>query len=142
MNKEIRILILFTPTMLGVSSHGRDQFIKSIELVTARGLGVASYTAADGRRIECNGTLPFFTFELIGVMDLIGNVWQLTNDVYDNGSYYFGIIREGSYYNPTASVWYIEGGPQAADKPQILLMISPGFDRNATVGFRCVKEAK
>jgi len=75
-------------------------------------------------------------------MDLIRNVWQLTKDVYDNGSYYFGIIREGSYYNPTASVWYIKGGPQPADKPQILLMISPGFDRNATVGFRCVKEAK
>ncbi len=76
-----------------------------------------------------------------GVMDLIGNVWQLTNDVYDNGSYYFGIIRGGSYYNPTASVWYIKGGPQPADNPQILLMVSPGFDRNATVGFRCVKDA-
>ena len=76
-----------------------------------------------------------------GVMDLIGNVWQLTNDVYDNGSYYFGIIRGGSYYNPTASVWYIKGGPQPADNPQILLMVSPGFDRSATVGFRCVKDA-
>jgi len=64
MNKETRILILFTLTMLGVSSHGRDQFIKSIELVTARGVGVASYTAADGRRIQCNDTLLFFTFEL------------------------------------------------------------------------------
>jgi formylglycine-generating enzyme required for sulfatase activity len=76
-----------------------------------------------------------------GVMDLIGNVWQLTNDVYDNGSYYFGIIRGGSYYNPTASAWYIKGGPQPADNPQILLMVSPGFDRSATVGFRCVKDA-
>lgn len=76
-----------------------------------------------------------------GVTDLIGNVWQLTNDVYDDGSYYFGIIRGGSFYNPVSSVWYIRGGPQATDNPQILLMVSPGLDRNATVGFRCVKDA-
>lgn len=75
-----------------------------------------------------------------GVMDLIGNVWQLTNDVYDDGSYYFGIIRGGSFFNPASSVWYIRGGPQPADNPQILLMVSPGFDRSATVGFRCVKD--
>jgi len=81
------------------------------------------------------GASPF------GVMDLIGNVWQLTNDVYDDGTYYFGIIRGGSFYNPVSSVWYIRGGPQPVDNPQILLMVSPGFDRSATVGFRCVKDA-
>jgi iron(II)-dependent oxidoreductase len=81
------------------------------------------------------GASPF------GVMDLIGNVWQLTNDVYDDGSYYFGIIRGGCFYNPVSSFWYIRGGPQPADNPQILLMVAPGFDRSATVGFRCVKDA-
>ncbi len=35
---------------------------------------------------------------LIGVMDLVGNVWQMTNDMYFNGSYYFTVIRGGSYY--------------------------------------------
>ncbi len=82
-----------------------------------------------------SGSSPF------GVMDLIGNVWQLTNDVYDNGSYYFGMVRGGSHYNPTASFWYVKGGPQPADNPQILLMVSPALDRNATVGFRCAKDA-
>lgn len=76
-----------------------------------------------------------------GVQDLIGNVWQLTNDVYDNGTFYFGMLRGGSFYNPTSSWWYIPGGPQPADNPQILLMVSPSLDRNATVGFRCVKDA-
>lgn len=76
------------------------------------------------------------------VEDLVGNVWQLTNDVYDNGSYYFGIIRGGSYYKPTSSWWYVQGGPQPLDRTQMLLMVSPGFDRNATVGFRCVKDAE
>jgi formylglycine-generating enzyme required for sulfatase activity len=77
-----------------------------------------------------------------GVVDLVGNVWQLTNDVYDNGTFYFVMLRGGSYYNPTSSWWYIKGGAQPVDNPQILLMVSPGFDRSATVGFRCVKDFK
>lgn len=82
-----------------------------------------------------SGKSPF------GVEDLIGNAWQLTNDVYDNGSNFFGVVRGGSYFNPGSSVWYIKGGPQPADNPQILLLVSPALDRNATVGFRCVKDA-
>lgn len=78
---------------------------------------------------------------LFGVEDLVGNVWQLTDDVYDNGSNYFGIVRGGSYYNPSSSVWYVKGGPQPVDNPQILLMVSAALDRNATVGFRCAKDA-
>ena len=75
-------------------------------------------------------------------MDLVGNVWQLTNDLYDNGSYYFIIIRGGSYYHPTSSWWYVKGGPQPLNRTQMLLRVSPGFERNATVGFRCVKDAE
>lgn len=75
-----------------------------------------------------------------GVFDLVGNVWQLCNDVYFNGSHYFNIIRGGSYYKPDSSWWYIEGGPQALHHTQMLLLVSPGFDRNSTVGFRCVKD--
>ena len=77
-----------------------------------------------------------------GVMDLVGNVWQLTNDVYDNGSHYFIIMRGGSYYHPTSSWWYVKGGPQPLDQSQFLLRVSQGFERNATVGFRCVVDAE
>ena len=73
-------------------------------------------------------------------MDMVGNVWQMTNDIYFNGSYYFMIIRGGSHYRPDSSWWYIQGGPQPLDKTQMMLMVSPGFDRSATVGFRCVKD--
>jgi gamma-glutamyl hercynylcysteine S-oxide synthase len=82
------------------------------------------------------GTSPF------GVKDMIGNVWQMTNDVYFNGAYYYNIIRGGSYYHPTSSIWYIAGGALPADHPEMLLLISPALDRNATVGFRCVKDAE
>ncbi|MCC6398894.1 MAG: SUMF1/EgtB/PvdO family nonheme iron enzyme, partial [Bacteroidetes bacterium] len=82
-----------------------------------------------------SGASPF------GVMDMVGNVWQLTGDVYNNGTFNFIMMRGGSYYNPTSSWWYVRGGPQPVDNPQILLLVAPGFDRCATVGFRCVKDA-
>jgi gamma-glutamyl hercynylcysteine S-oxide synthase len=75
-----------------------------------------------------------------GVSDLVGNVWQMTNDLYFNGTNYFTIIRGGSYYKPESSWWYIQGGPQSLDKTQMLLMVSQGFDRSPTVGFRCAKD--
>ncbi len=77
-----------------------------------------------------------------GLYDLTGNVWQLTNDVYYNGSYYFVIMKGGSFYHPTSSWWYVQGGPQPNYHRQMLLLIAPGYDRNATVGFRCVKDAE
>ena len=77
-----------------------------------------------------------------GVSDLVGNVWQMTADVYCNGDYYFDIIRGGSYYKPTSSEWYTQGGPQPLNKTQMQLLVSPGFDRSATVGFRCVRDVK
>lgn len=77
---------------------------------------------------------------MYGVVDLVGNVWQMTNDIYFNGSDYLGVIRGGSYYKPESSWWYIQGGPQSLDKTQILLMVSQGYDRSSTVGFRCVMD--
>lgn len=75
-----------------------------------------------------------------GLMDLVGNVWQMTSDEYDNGAYYFSLIRGGSYYNPTSSWWYVKGGPQLLNLNQMYLQTGPGFDRSATVGFRLVKD--
>ena len=77
-----------------------------------------------------------------GVMDMTGNVWQLTNDVYDNGTYYFVIMKGGSCYKPTSSWWYVKGGPQPNYWHQLLLLVTPSFDRNSTVGFRCVKDTR
>ncbi len=79
---------------------------------------------------------------IFGVWDMVGNVWQGTNDIWFNGTSYMQVIRGGSFYKPESSWWYIQGGPQPLDYTQVLLMVSQGFDRSETVGFRCVKDVK
>lgn len=75
-----------------------------------------------------------------GLLDLTGCVWQLTNDIYESGSYRFIILKGGSYFKPSSSWWYVQGGPRELHYRQALLRVSQGFERNATVGFRCVKD--
>lgn len=74
------------------------------------------------------------------VEDMVGNVWQMTGDLYDNGAHNFLIMRGGSFFIPTSSWWYVQGGTQPLHKRQMLLLVSPGFNRSATVGFRCVMD--
>ncbi len=75
-----------------------------------------------------------------GLLDLTGCVWQLTNDVYESGSYAYVMMKGGSYFKPSSSWWYVQGGPRELHYRQFLLRVSPGFERNATVGFRCVSD--
>lgn len=81
-----------------------------------------------------NGANPY------GLEDLVGCVWQLTNDLYVSGSYRYIIMKGGSYFSPSSSWWYVQSGPRELHYRQYLLRVSPGFERNATVGFRCVKD--
>jgi len=73
-----------------------------------------------------------------GLEDLVGSVWQMTNDEYDNGSYNFVMMKGGSYFSPGSSWWYVQSGPRELHYRQMLLRVSQGFERNGTVGFRCV----
>ena len=77
-----------------------------------------------------------------GLYDLVGSVWQLTNDEYRSGSYRYIILKGGSYFKPTSSWWYVQGGPRPLHYRQQLLRVSPGFERNATIGFRCVRDSR
>jgi len=77
-----------------------------------------------------------------GLYDLVGSVWQMTNDWYQNDTYQYIIMKGGSYYQPGGSWWYVQGGPKPLHYRQMLLRVSQGFERNATVGFRCVKDSE
>lgn len=75
-----------------------------------------------------------------GLQDLTGSVWQLTNDVYQCGNYQYTMMKGGSYFKPSSSWWYVQSGPRELHYRQFLLRVSQGFERNATVGFRCVMD--
>ncbi len=77
-----------------------------------------------------------------GIQDLVGSIWQLTNDHYQSDTYDYIIMKGGSYYKPGGSWWYVQGGPKPLQYRQMLLRVSPGFERNSATGFRCVKDAE
>jgi len=75
-----------------------------------------------------------------GVMDLVGNVWQWTDEYEDNHTR-AGILRGGSYFQPQGTVWYF---PQTYrnDEHGKLLLMAPSYDRSGTIGFRCAADAQ
>ncbi|HSZ17983.1 MAG TPA: SUMF1/EgtB/PvdO family nonheme iron enzyme [Terracidiphilus sp.] len=74
-----------------------------------------------------------------GVMDMVGNVWQWTDEYTDEHTR-AAIVRGGEYYAPQGSIWYF---PQAHrnDEHSKLLLLAPSYDRSGGIGFRCVRDA-
>jgi len=87
----------------------------------------------DPVRAHPAGASPF------GVLDLVGNVWQWTEEASDLHTR-AAILRGGSRYRPQGSIWYF---PQALrnDQHGKLLLMAPGRDRSGMIGFRCAADA-
>jgi gamma-glutamyl hercynylcysteine S-oxide synthase len=75
------------------------------------------------------GASPF------GVLDLVGTVWQWTDEYVDDHTR-AAILRGGSYYQPQGSLWYFPQAYRLNEHGKYLLM-GPSIDRSGAVGFRC-----
>jgi gamma-glutamyl hercynylcysteine S-oxide synthase len=80
------------------------------------------------------GASPF------GVMDLVGNVWQWTEEFQDEHTR-AGILRGGNYYQPQGSIWYFPQAYRLTEHGKLLLT-SPSMDRSGGLGFRCAADAE
>jgi formylglycine-generating enzyme required for sulfatase activity len=87
----------------------------------------------DAVSAHTRGASPF------GVMDLVGNVWQWTDEFADEHTR-GGILRGGSYYQPQGSIWYFPQAYKLTEHGK-LLMMAPSMDRSGALGFRCVQDA-
>jgi iron(II)-dependent oxidoreductase len=75
-----------------------------------------------------------------GVEDLVGVVWQWTDEFVDEHTR-AAILRGGSYYRPSNSWWYFPQALKLSEHGKYLLM-AESKDRSGGIGFRCVKDAE
>ncbi len=106
---------------------------------------------------KCNGdgdnTTPVDAYldgaSPLGCLDMVGNVWELTESERNTGHTRFVLLRGGSYKIHYADDmpkgfgpgFYLPTGPIPCDAHVKLPLIGPSLDRSPNIGFRCVKDA-
>jgi len=73
-----------------------------------------------------------------GCFDMCGNTWELTESETSDTRSRFVMLKGGSCFKAKGSHWYTDGGPQKNNFLAKMLLLWPGLDRCATIGFRCV----
>ena len=73
-----------------------------------------------------------------GVADLLGNVWQYTDEFQDNHTR-SACVRGGSNYRSSGSGWYFPNESDLLTHNKYFLM-NPRYERAGTIGFRCAAD--
>jgi formylglycine-generating enzyme required for sulfatase activity len=80
------------------------------------------------------GASPF------GVIDMVGNVCQWTDEYIDEHTR-AAILRGSGHYQPEGSLWYFPTAYELSEHSKYML-IGPSKDRSGSVGLRYVVDAK
>ena len=107
--------------------------------------GTMDMDKPDPKRVNTTGgTIPVKSLpdsrSPYGCYQMSGNVYEWTESQRDDGHTRFAIIRGGSFFNAKGSIWYVDGGPRPCNHHAKFILMWPGLDRCATIGFRCVKD--
>ena len=67
-------------------------------------------------------------------------VWNWTESERSDGRTRFCILKGGADYQALGSDWYADGGQRSPEFSAKFLLMWPGLDRCATIGFRCAMD--
>ncbi len=95
----------------------------------------------DGRQ---GGTTPVTQYtdgiSAYGCIDMIGNTWEWTESERSDGHTRYALLKGGCWYGAEGSFWLFDGGARGGDWAAKLILMHDGWDRCATIGFRCVAD--
>jgi formylglycine-generating enzyme required for sulfatase activity len=114
--------------------HLRDEPVVYVDIDDAR-----AYAGWLGARLPTEWEWQHAA-ETLGERFSRGMVWEWTESLRDDGHTRFVMLRGGSRYQASGSIWYFPGGEQPIASHAKFILLYPGLDRCSTIGFRCAWE--